>query len=378
MITYGMLNLATFYEYITKNPSFRPRFKYGHWILSLLGAISCLAVMFLISPIWATISILVMWVLHQYISKKQVESRWGDLQSGLIFERARSNLLKLEDYLYHPKNWRPVILAFSGRATWTKPHLAIYGHWFSTGHGILSLGQVILGEVDNRLERRKGQEEILHNFIRSQQLSAFPAVVVAQNQSDGIESLVQCHGLGALRPNTVLFNWPRDQNNAAWLGCTLRTVDRLNRSIAVLRFNHHPVDPWTAPQGTIDIWWRGEKNGSLMLLLAHMLINNDQWRGREIRLLRIITAEAGREEVHNHLSSLIEQSRIPAVPKVVVSSNIAETIQMESRSAAIVFIGFEAPEENEEENFFLRMEALVGDLQRVVFVDSHGNMSLQT
>lgn len=378
MITYGMLNLATFYEYITKNPSFRPRFKYGHWALSLLGAVSCLAVMFLISPMWATLSIFVMWILHQYISKKQVEARWGDLQSGLIFERARSNLLKLEDYLYHPKNWRPVILAFSGRATWTKPHLAIYGHWFSTGHGILSLGQVILGEVDNRLERRKGQEEILHNFIRSQQLAAFPAVVVAQNQSDGIESLVQCHGLGALRPNTVLFNWPRDQTNSAWLGCTLRTVDRLNRSIAVLRFLNHPVDPWTAPQGPIDVWWRGEKNGSLMLLLAHMLINNDQWRGREIRLLRIISAEAGREEVHNHLASVIDQSRIPAVPKVVVSDNIAETIQTESRSAAIVFIGFEAPNENEEEDFFARMESLVGDLERVVFVDSHGNMSLQT
>ena len=26
MITYGLLNLATFYEAITKNPSYRPRF----------------------------------------------------------------------------------------------------------------------------------------------------------------------------------------------------------------------------------------------------------------------------------------------------------------------------------------------------------------
>ena len=201
---------------------------------------------------------------------------------------------------------------------------------------------------------------------------------MAQNQSDGIESLVQCHGLGALRPNTVLFNWPDEPKNAAWFGCTLRTVDKLNRSIAVLRFTNQPVDPWTAPKGTIDVWWRGEKNGSLMLLLAHMLTNNGPWRGREIRLLRIISAEAGREEVHKHLSSLIEQSRIPAVPKVVVSDSISDTIQSESRNAAVVFIGFEAPEENEEELFFDRMENLVGGLERTVFVDSHGNMSLQT
>ena len=32
MITYGLLNLATFYEAITKNPSYRPRFRFCHWI----------------------------------------------------------------------------------------------------------------------------------------------------------------------------------------------------------------------------------------------------------------------------------------------------------------------------------------------------------
>ena len=182
LITYGMLNLATFYERMSRNPSYRPQFRFGHWSLSLLGAVSCLAVMFLLDPWSASLSIMVMWVLHQYISQKQIASRWGDLQSGLIFERARSNLLKLEDYLYHPKNWRPIILAFSGQ-TWTRPHLAIYGHWFTTGHGILSLGQVIIGEVDNRLERRISQERILHKFIRDETLEAFPAVVVAQTQS---------------------------------------------------------------------------------------------------------------------------------------------------------------------------------------------------
>ena len=222
LITYGMLNLATFYESIAKNPSYRPRFRYGHWSLSLLGAVSCLAVMFLIDATWAVISILVMWCLHQFISNKQLVARWGDLQSGLIFERARSNLMKLENYLYHPKNWRPIILAFSGK-TWTQPALAIYGHWFTTGHGILSLGQVITGEVDELLERRNSQERILHKFISDESLKAFPAVVVANNQSEGIESLVQCHGLGALRPNTVLFNWP-SESDAQWFGCTLRTA----------------------------------------------------------------------------------------------------------------------------------------------------------
>jgi len=34
MITYGLLNLATFYESITSNPSYRPTFRYCHWSVS--------------------------------------------------------------------------------------------------------------------------------------------------------------------------------------------------------------------------------------------------------------------------------------------------------------------------------------------------------
>ncbi|MEM9411226.1 MAG: amino acid permease [Planctomycetota bacterium] len=377
LITYGMLNLATFYERISRNPSYRPRFRIGHWSLSLLGAISCLAVMFLIGASAALISIVVMWLLHQYLSNKQVEARWGDLQSGIAFERARSNLLKLEDHLYHPKNWRPIILAFSGM-TWTQPQLAIYGHWFTTGHGILSLGQVIIGDVDNLLERRNSQERILHKFIKDETLKAFPAVVVSNSQSEGIESLVQCHGLGALRPNTVLLNWPDAQADAAWFGCTLRTVANLNRSIIAMKMMDKNADMWAAPKGPIDIWWRGEKNGSLMLLLAYLLTNNPAWRGRPIRLLRMIPSEAGINEVTNHLQSLISQSRITAEPAVFVGNNISQTIQRESKNASITIIGFDTPAENEETDFYDRMEVLTSSLDRVVFVNSHGDAALDS
>lgn len=377
LITYGMLNLATFYERISKNPSYRPRFRIGHWSLSLMGAASCLAVMFLIEWKSALVSILVMWMLHQYIANKQVAARWGDLQSGLVFERARSNLLKLEDYLYHPKNWRPIILAFSG-PTWTQPHLAIYGHWFTTGHGILSLGQVIIGDVDELLERRKSQERMLHKFINEESLQAFPAVVVANNQSEGIESLVQCHGLGALRPNTVLFKWPKDEADAEWFGCTLRTVSNLRRSIVAMKIVDPRSDPWSSPKGTIDVWWRGEQNGALMLLLAHLLTNNAAWRGREIRLMRMVGSEAGKSEVTEHLSDLATQSRIVAEPRVVVDDDIVKTISNESANAAIVIIGFDTPAENDEVAFYQRMENLTSSLGRVVFVKSHGEAALDS
>jgi hypothetical protein len=333
--------------------------------------------MFLIDWRWALVSIGLMGFLHWTITRQEIEARWGDIHSGVLFERTRRNLLKLEDELYHPKNWRPILLALSG-ASWDRPHLAVYGHWFTSGHGILSLGQVIQGEVEDRVERRSNQERILHRFIREQDLEAFPAVVVARYLSDGVESLVQCHGLGSLRPNTVLLGWPTDPQRSESFGAMLRTVAALNISLVAVRFTDEPEDPWEVPSGTLDVWWRGRKNGELMLLLAHLLTKNDAWRSRPIRLLRVIANPAGKDEVLRHLSELIDSSRIRATPHAIIADDPRAAIQECSRDAAVVFIGFEAPEEGEEQAFCDRMNAWTMGLPRVVFVDSIGGMSLES
>jgi hypothetical protein len=269
-------------------------------------------------------------------------------------------------------------LALSG-VGWDRPHLAIYGHWFTSGHGILSLGQVIQGQVEDRVERRASQERILHQFIRDQQLEAFPAVVVAPYLSDGVESLVQCQGLGALRPNTVLVGWPTDARRAEAYAAMLRSVANLGASLIAVRvMEDEEGDPWEVPQGTLDVWWRGRRNGELMLLLAHLLTQNDPWRSHRIRLLRVIPNPAGRDELLRHLSELIDSSRIRATPHAVVSEDPQEAIRDWSRSAAVVFMGFEAPVEGDEQFFCERMDEWAADLPRVVFVDSIGDMSLDS
>ena len=379
MITYGLLNWATFSEAITKNPSYRPRFRYAHWSISLAGAIGCLVVMFLINWIWATVAIVGMMGLYVYIASKQVETRWGDLQDGLLFERTRRNLLKLEKQLHHPKNWRPIILALSG-ASQTRPHLSIYGHWFAAGRGVLSLGNVIQSDVENRLERLINQERLLYAFIKEEKLEAFPAVVAAPSVPEGMESLVQTHGLGALRPNTVLVGWPNDVENAERFTEILQSISALDRSTIALRFDTSVLEETatSVPVGTIDVWWRGSENGELMLLLAHLLTQNQEWRSRPIRLLRTIQNEAGRVEVMNHLNELIEKSRIRATPHVVATDDPIEAISSTSRSAGIVFMGMPDPNIGLGKDYLGRMNQLSDGLLRVVFVRSRGGMSIDS
>jgi len=377
MITYGTLNLATFYESITHNPSYRPRFRYCHWSTALAGAIGCFGVMFLISPSSAAISILGMFVLHRLITLRKITTRWGDVKSGVVFEKTRRSLLKLQHEFYHPKNWRPNILALSGGA-WSRQHLAVYGHWLTSGHGILTLAQVLLGNVDELSERRATQERLLSKFITDSEIEAFPTVVCSSSVPQGIQSLVQCYGIGDLRPNTILLGWPNDEDRFEAFGKMLRTVNFLHRSMIVLRCREEVYDPWTASQGTIDVWWRGQKNGELMLLLAHLLKQNLDWRKHEIRLLRVIPAEKARKDVEEHLSGLAQKGRIEVAVSAVISDDPAVAIQETSKDAAVVFLGLGTPEVGEEEEYCQRMDQFVGCLQTVFFVESVGDMSLES
>ena len=316
-------------------------------------------------------------VVYFFIYSKQVESRWGDLNSGLLFERTRKNLLKLERTLYHPKNWRPIILAMSGGSL-SRLHLTILGHWLTTGRGILNLGQVIVGDVEDRVRRMAIQEDILEKFIVEEDLEAFPNVVAAPTVTEGIEYLIQCSGLGALRPNTLLLGWPGEEAKAEAVVSSLRIIALLQRNILLARFAEVPANPREASPGTIDVWWRGHANGELMLLLAHLLRQNQEWRNRRIRLMRVVADEAARADVTTHLEKLAAASRIEVDAKVFVSSFPLEVIGKESQYAALVFMGFEMPAEGEEAGFYQNMEKLTENIPRSIFVNSVGNMRLES
>jgi nucleotide-binding universal stress UspA family protein len=145
-----------------------------------------------------------------------------------------------------------------------------------------------------------------------------------------------------------------------------------------MRLTDKVESPWAIPSGTIDVWWRGQKNGELMLILAHLLVNNIGWRGRTIRLMRVIESEAGREDVLQHLESLTQSSRIDATCEVHVGHDAAEIIQKISRDAALVFLGFEVADEGRESDFIQDIRHFSGSLQRIAFVSSAGEVSIDS
>ena len=375
MVTYGTLNLACFYEGISRNPSYRPQFRFSHWSLALVGAVGCGIVMLLMNTLWAIVSVIIIGMLFLLISRAEIITRWGDVGSGIAFERARKALLKLETEYFHPKNWRPAIIALSGNA-WSRCHLAEYSQWIAGGHGILTLAQLMPDVAENHVERRRDAERRLRKFIHAEGLAAFPVVLVDNRLSAGLESLMQAHGIGGMRPNTVVLGVPDAQERWEEILMALRIGDRYERSILLIDCNEDPA-PWQPPEGSIDILWQGKEHGELMVLLGHLLKNNPAWRNKPIRVLAALPAKGDADAVNSSLTEMLELARIDASVHVFSGDDVFVTLAQRTGNTAALFVQFDPPDPEDEAEFLDwigKMAKLVPD---IIYVHSARRVSLQ-
>lgn len=374
LLTYGTVNLACFFEGISKNPSFRPTFKFNHWSVALTGALGCLAVMFLINTLWAIIAMVMATAYFLWIARAKIIVQWGDLDSGLAFQRARKALLKLEQERYHPKNWRPSILALSGGA-WDRLHLVRYACLLSADRGVVSLAQIITGELEERLIRRVKAERMIRKFIFEEKLQAFPVVVVDDNFSDALKSLLQCHGIGGLRPNTLLLGWSADPERLKSFSSILCLAKKMERSVLVVCCVQEE-EHWEVPEGAINIWWTDSNNGHLMLLLAFLLRENREWCDRPLRILRPVAPKADVQNITNEMTEMLSAARIEAEIIILPTDNPIEIVRQNLDSSAVLFAGFEPPDEDPDGKAASSLEETINLPGDVIMVYNAGDASL--
>ncbi|PKL48771.1 MAG: amino acid permease [Candidatus Riflebacteria bacterium HGW-Riflebacteria-2] len=374
LLTYGTINLACFYEMISQNPSFRPTFKMHHWLVALLGALGCLAVMILINPLWATIAMFLAGGMFYYIERSEIIVQWGDLHSGLAYEQARKALLRLENEKFHPKNWRPSILALSG-GTWNRLHLLQYACALSAGKGVVSLAQVIVGDLEEHSVRQQEAEKLMRKFIRNEELPAFPVVIVDQDFSNALKALLQCHGIGGLKPNSLLLGWTNEGAGSPTFSYILNMGKRMKKSVLVVRCCQDQ-DSWETPTGAINIIWQNTINSSMTLLLGFLLKENREWRHCPLRILRPIALKADLNKVRSDMKTMLKNARIEAEVVVLPTDKPLAAVRENLGSSAVILAGFEAPSEDETLDAIANMREIMALPGDVVLCSSAGEISL--
>lgn len=375
LMTYGTVNLACCYEGLSKNPSFRPTFRLNRWYISLIGALGCLGVMFLINVTWAAVALILARILYWFIKRSEIQVNWGDIDSGLAYQRARKALLGLERERYHPKNWRPSILVFSGGVS-SRPHLAEYGYWFTINSGILSIGQVIRGNLEDLMDRRREAENILRKSIIKDELNAFPVVIVEEDMHAAVKALLQCHGLGGLRPNTVLLGWSEDPEKEGIFKETLALVKQMKRSLIIVASEEEGEKIYSIPDGAINIWWNSAANGELMLMLAYLLQKNPEWSDHPLRIIRTVTPKADIENINKEMNEMLDHARIEAELLIISTETPIEALRKTISSSALLFAGFEPDDEGSLCGFLPELQQIVNLPGDVILVYNAGGVSL--
>ena len=344
LISYGLLNYATFYEARGASPAFRPTFRWFHYRLSLVGALGCLGVMLAIDLVSSAIAVAVLFGIHQYLQRTAGPARWADSKGSYHFQLMREHLFAIPGEPDHPREWRPQLLVFSDDPP-RRRYLLQFASWIEGDSGLTTAVKVVVGQGEKVYQQRAEAEAEFREEIEELGLKAFFKVVYAPDFSVGAQTLFQSFGIGPIRANTILLNGPeqltdeRDPQGRRQYGRYLSEAVRLGSNVVIFnaqeeRWSH--VEGVPASDRRIDVWWWDDATSRLMLLFAYLMTRKDEWSEARIRVLAP-TASKGAKRNLEDLRHTLEDVRISAEPEVIVEPDLEEVVE-QSSDAAFVFL----------------------------------------
>jgi len=236
---YALINFSVFHASITKSPGWRPSFKYYSPWVSLLGAILCIAVMFLIQWYTALATFIIVGVLYFYISYRKPEANWGSSTQAQQFVLTLKNLQSLNDVPDHVKNYRPKVLVFSGIPAHRQP-LVDFANLITKKLSLLICSHIETDAVSSK--SLTGLKSGVEMWLKDHGIKAFFTASQNKSFSDGAISCMNLAGLGKLTPNMVLMgfkaDWASDPEGAEEYINVMHHAFDINMAMGVLRMSN--------------------------------------------------------------------------------------------------------------------------------------------
>ncbi len=341
LISYGLLNYATYFEARGADPSFRPRFRFFDKRLSLVGAVACLFVMLAINPIAGAVAIAALLGIRFYLQQSERLDRWTDATGSYYFQRARESIRSIPTGHRSARSWRPQVLAFSAEPR-RRARLLRFASWMEGGSGLTAVVQIVVGHGAVKRREREEQDAALQREIADLDLEVYGRAILAHDAMEALPVIVQSFGLGPIKANTVLFGWPESDAPGHIEGYieAVREVHRLGLNVVNM---HSHSDKWehleaiSRSERRIDIWWGDDDASRMALLSAYLFTRTPEWSQAKVRLLGGAAAGELIAPTRKILEEMAFAARIPADVECFVNPD-GETMAAESADAAFVFI----------------------------------------
>ena len=151
-----------------------------------------------------------------------------------------------------------------------------------------------------------------------------------------ISSILQSAVPGGFHINTALLPMDRRINHIK----TIEFIIQKNRN--VLLYSHGEVAETS--DNRIDVWWKGEENGSFMALLAYIISTSDikvKKSPDSIRIIRKLVKGENQVEAERQLRFLLDKARLEGNILVLPEDDkpIHETVQEHSADAYLILMG---------------------------------------
>ena len=218
LAAYTLINFSTFHASLAKPVGWRPTFKYYNMWLSLVGAILCVAVMFLISWATALLTFAVVLTLYLIVSYRKPDVNWGSTTQAQTYKNALMSVQQLNNVEEHVKNYRPQILVLSGPPN-SRPQLVNFGYSLTKKLSLLVCGHVMKNQISQKYRNYLLKKS--NDWCRRHKVKAFYTLVDDNDFETGCRALMQASGIGKLRPNILLMGFKND-----WQTCDSAELDK--------------------------------------------------------------------------------------------------------------------------------------------------------
>eukprot|EP00898_Chlorokybus_atmophyticus_P002006 jgi/Chlat1/2806/Chrsp187S02918 len=324
---YVCMNLSCAVNALLRAPSWRPTWRYFHWSTAMFGSVACFALMFFIRWYWAIIALVMAILLYIYIDFKQVQADWGTGIGGLRLQLAVQAIHSLSHELQYGVNWRPQVLCLSRPqhqqpSSHTASELLGFVYQLKKGRGLCVIASIMEGSLVELSDEAHAMQVDLNKEMVDAGVKGFASVVVSPSFRTGKSYAIQCTGLGALNPNTVLMGWPKhdsDRKDDADAEIILELLEecKAKGKALLLPANLHLYPKHSARlTGTIDIWWIVH-DGGLLMLVAHILQRHKIWKNCRLRVFTVAERVSDPAAMKENLTNLLKQAHIVAEVEVV-------------------------------------------------------------
>ncbi len=339
LVTYATINIVVLVEQGLGLVSFRPHFTIPRAV-PLAGTIGCLFAMFVISPFFGFLAIVLVGAFYYILMYRHLKDTppYGDVRSSLFVALAEWAAKKAQTLpASQERAWRPNLFIPVDNPTELRG-ISEFVRDIAYPGGSVSILGVNEGQEEMRLETRI---PYLAEDFRRDGIFTNWTIVRAATFADGVVTSMQALKRTIFPPNIVFLWMPVSAEREEKTVTIIRRAAE-SRMGAVL-YAAHPkaglgrrrrINLWM-PEACVE-WTPGKKlpNCDLAILIAYKLVIN--WSA-SVTVIAVVEDPGRVAAVRENLSVLLEQARIPHAEDLVVNDRFDDYLGSEPQADLNIF-----------------------------------------